>query len=592
MRSTRRLMMAVTLAAGACGDPDLAVEVSTYVGPTHARHDEQLQREHARAVAGTVLASLRRPSSTKELEAAVVVDEPQHPPTDAEQFTRLVEALEQARLDEIGGPARRLASAGPQVWPQIREALLAERRQPKTDYRSLLDAIGGDVPNRYGHFARAWKKAHGFEVKLSQDWFEDLLLLPGARVSPGLRAVYRDCVLQSALLRAAGAIGRDAPELTGEVVATLLDAAYAHEGTFRDEVGRALMALGDESIAHLLRESDETKPRRKDREDVAALRAEYALLQLDKMERLHPQRATDAVRDDPRRLVDVLDAYAVVRPGEAASVLLALADVDDPSVRAAARAAFGAYVEGPPPEGQARTIRLLGGGTSTARAHLTYRQRAGIAIRERMQAELPEQLEPECETRRENGTIDDECVGQPERLTRVYFAWLDRQRHARDEQAISAALAEPDVRERVAQLDRLLAGNPALEGAERLVPVYREAAEAASAAGEMARAGQLLRKAARLAERGESTEGQALRVQALLAEASVPALTREGRRMLLASAQQLAPEDTQVHAALEQLEHPEITTPRLERWAPIAGMVVGLWGLGLLGSWRRRRRER
>lgn len=594
MSLTRHLMIAVMLAAGGCGDADPAVEVSTYVGPTHARNDESLQREHARAVAGTVLAGMwPRASAAQDVEAddALTRDEPLHPPTDADEFSRVIQAIGELPLDELGGPARRLASAGPPVWPQIRQTLLAERKRPKTDYRSLLDAIGADVPNRYGHFARAWKKAHGFDVRLSEDWFEDLLLLQGGRVSPGLRPVYRDCLVQTALLRAASTVGRDEPELTGEVVATLLDVAYAHEGTFRDEVGRALVGVGDEAIAPLLLESQHTAPVRKGREDPAALRAEYARLQLDKMERLHPQRATDAVRDDPRRLVRVLDAYGVVRPGEAATVLLDLADVADPNVRRAAQTAFTAYVEGPPPEGRARTIRLLGGATSTARAQLTYRQRAAIAIRERMQSEVPAQLEPECELRRENGTIDEECELQPERLTRAYFAWLGQERRARDERAILAALAEPDIYQRVDQLDRLLAGNPVLEGSDRLVPVYRDAAEAALAEGDAARAGQLLRKAAQLAERGEARSGRALRVQALLAEASVPALTHEGRKMLLASAEQLAPEDPRIHAAFEQLEHTETATSQLGRWAPVAGVTACLWGLGLVGSRRRRRRE-
>jgi hypothetical protein len=593
-RLTLALALGGPLAAAGCGDGSPAVEVSTYVGPSHARNDEPLRREHARAVAGTVLAGLWPRSGAAQGDAATArYDEPVDPPTDPEQFARLVTAMREAPLDELGGPARRLASAGPQVWPQIRETLLAERTLPKGDYRSLLDAIGGDVPNRYGHFARSWKKAHGFDVKLSQDWFEDLLLLPTGRVGQGLRGVFRDCVLQTALLRAATAVGRDEPALTGEVVATLLHAAYALDGTFRDEVGRALVGVGDEAIPHLLLASmAPIAPRRSDREDPAALRAEYARVQLDKLDRLHPQRATQAVRDDPRRLVLVLEAYATVRPGEAAAVLLELADVDDPAVRNAARAAFRAYVEGPPPTAQARTIRLLGGGTSTALAHLSYRQRAAIAIRERMQQHTPDLLEPEpaCEVRREDGSMDDACLGQPQRLTRAYFGWLDERRRSRDERAIAAALTEPEVHARVAQLDRLLAVDPALADGERLVPVYREAADAAIAEGDAARAGQLLRKAAQLAERGDASRGQALRVQALLAEASVPALTREGRRMLLASAQQLAPADPRVTAAFEQLDRVEVAAGP-ERWAPVAGMVAGLWALGLVGSWWRRRRH-
>jgi len=592
MSIARHLSLALALGTAGCGDSSPVVEVSTHVGPSHARNDEALRREHARTVATTVLAELWVPRRTAA-DAAELHDAPVHPPADAAQFERLVEAIREVPLDEVGGPARRLAAAGPAVWPSTARALLAERKAPKGDYRSLLDAIGGDVPNRYGYFARAWKKAHGFDVKLSQDWFEDLLSLPMGRVAGGLRAVYRDSVLQVALLRAAAAVGHDDPALAGEVVATLLDVAYAHEGTFRDEVGRAIVAVGDEAVPHLLRASHYTSPHRDEREDPAALRAEYARVQLDKMDRLHPERATAAVREDPRRLVALLEAYREVRPGEAAAVLLELADAAEPAVRDAAKAAFVAYVEGPPPAARGRTIRLLGGGTSTAFAHLTYRQRAAIAIRERMEAHVPALLEPACELKREDGSTDGKCEAQPERLTRVYLAWLHEQRRAADERAIAAALAEPDVRARVEQLDRLLAGNPMLEGAARLVPVYEEAAEAALAGGDAARAGQLLRKAAQLCAVTDTpaaaARAEALRVRALLAEASVPELRREGRRMLLASAQQLAPEDARIGAALVELDRVEGTSPA--RWAPVAGVVFGLWGLGVLGSWRRRRRE-
>lgn len=579
------------LAPGGCRDAAPEVEIATHVGPSHARHDPQAQRRHAREVATTVLAGILSRPSPEPAERLLALDEPLHPPVDPEQLAAAIAAVRELPLDEIGGPARRLAAADPRVWPELRAALLAERKAPKADYRALLDLVGGDVPNRYGHFERAWKKAHGFEVKLSQDWFEDLLSLSTGRVAAGLRAVYRDCVLETALLRAASAVAKADPALAGDVVAALLDAAYAHDGTFRDEVGRAIVAIGDEAVPHLLRASDYAGPSRPGREDPAALRAEYARLQLDKMERLHPGRATDAVRDDPRRMVALLDAYAQVRPGEAASVLLELADAADPAVRTAARGAFMAYVEGPPPTARARTIRLLGGGTSTALAQLSYRQRATLAIRERVGADVPRLLErePECEVRREDGTMDEACLGQPERLTRAYFAWLADRRHAADEQALAAALAEPDAHARVEALDRLLAGNPSLEGAERLVPVYQQAADAALAEGDAARAGQLLRKAAQLCPPAQADDAKALRVRALLAEASVPRLQREGRRMLLASALALAPEDPQIGAALEAIDAREGRVAP-GRWAPLAGVVVGLWGLGALGSWWRRRR--
>ena len=591
MRSTA-LALALGAALGGCGEPSPAVDVSTYVGPSYARHDEQERREHAARVAEAMLEQFAERAEPPASDPAVAIVEaaPVDVPTDAAALAELVAAVRKAPLDEIGGPARRIAAAPAAVWPHIREGLLAERKSPKGDYRSLLDAIGGDVPNRYGHFARAWKKAHGHSVKLSEDWFEDLLMLPPGRVSPGLRAVHRDCVLQTALLRAASAIGRSEPELTGEVIATLLDVAYLHEGTFRDEVGRAITAVGDEAIPHLLVESLPPSGHDRDDDTPEARRAQYAEIQLDKMDRLHPARATEAVREDPRLLALVLDAYGTARPGEAAAVLLGFADAHAPPVRAAARAAFAAYVTRPPPVASHRVVRLLGGGTANRRAHLTYRQRAAIAIRQRMEAEVPDQLEPQCELQREDGSYDLECETQPERLMVAYYGWLDARREAADRQALEQALAEPDPRVRVARLDALLVGNPELTAGPQLVPVYQEAADAAASDGDVARAGQLLRKAARLAEREDAEAGRDLRVRALLAEASVPELTREGRRMLLGTAQDLDPDDPRVDAALAGLHGSDEQGPGPRRHLGVlAGLLLGLWALGWVGAWWRRR---
>nr|MCH9681449.1 hypothetical protein [Deltaproteobacteria bacterium] len=101
------------------------------------------------------------------------------------------------------------------------------------------------------------------------------------------------------------------------------------------------------------------------------------------------------------------------------------------------------------------------------------------------------------------------------------------------------------------------------------------------------------RKAARLLDGDDANGARALRVDALLAESSLPALTREGRQMLLTSALRLAPEDERVAAALvEARQHPAEATLGAPRWTPVAGMAFGLWGLGAIGSWRRRRSRR
>ena len=523
------------------------MDVTTYVGTPHERADLELSRENAWAVARAALPALFEreltPTEATPAERTMVA----RPPTTAAELDALVDAVRTGAMDDLAGPARRIASADPRLWPEISALLLAERKAPKGDYRSTLDAIGGDIPNRYGHFARAWKKAHGHDVKLSTDWFEDLLALPRGRVSPMLTAVYRDCVLMTAALRAAAAIGQR-PEHTGVVIETLLETAYAHEGTFRDEVGRAIQAVGNEAVPHLLLAS--IAPEKAREGDPEERKAAYAEVQLDKMDRLHPSRAVAAVRDEPRLLAAVFDAYAVARPGEAASVLLDFVDARSALVREAARRSFAAYVTGPAPQSVSRTVRLLGGATGRARAYLSYRQRATLALRERLQAEAPALLEPACD---ESPADDPACDSAPETWTFAYFAWLDERRATAELAEIERALAAASPTETTESLDRLLAVNPELGHADRLVPFYRSVAEQARADGEPTRAARLWRKAAILIEPTDPRLATELRVRALAAEASDPDVDPRGKRMLLETAHALDVGDEEVATALAEL---------------------------------------
>src|SRR5690606_37494423 len=150
-----------------------------------------------------------------------------------------------------------------------------------------------------GHFALAWKQAHGYGVKVSEDWLEDLLSLPRGKISVPLLPVYRDCILQTALLRAAQNLGQH-PDLADEVVSALLDLAYAHQGTFRDEISRSLVAMGSEAMPALIEASAEANA--PDRQPA------LARFILDKMDRLHPRQALAAVQSQPRLLERVLTA--------------------------------------------------------------------------------------------------------------------------------------------------------------------------------------------------------------------------------------------------------------------------------------------
>jgi hypothetical protein len=545
--------------------------------------------------------------STPDLEAATLVlarlwdqatptptpTDPAHSvasaPTDAAHYMELVHAIRTLPMDDLGAPARNLAIAPSGRWPVLRGTLLATRKKPTGEYRSLLSVIGGDVPNRYGYFALAWKKAHGHRVRLSEDWFEDLLTLPSGRVSGPLRPVYRDCVLTTALLRASARIGATTPELTGDVVEALLDAAYLHRGTFRDEVGRALQSIGDEAIAHLVRAA--IPPKHDDKEKTGLQRAEYAAYNLDRMDRLHPERASKAVADEPRRLIALFDAYSRSRTPEAAGVLAAQLDAPEPSLRAAARKAFLPFVLGPAPRARHKKLRVLGGGTTTRAAGRTYRQAATTAIRDLVEQEFPTLLEPACRISLDDGTVDTVCEGQPDRLTHAFIEHADRRRQDRESAIVAQALAHGDSQVGARMLDEVLARGGVHGDSAPVVDFFLRTAERAREHGDVVRAAQLLRKTARLVSDSDPRTGRRLRAKALLSEASVPGLDRQGRGMLLSAALSVDPTTPGLSSAIAseaKRQRPEFDQEdRLSR--AILLLLAGLGAVFLLGEQLRRR---
>jgi hypothetical protein len=228
-------------------------------------------------------------------------------------------------------------------------------------------------------------------------------------------------------------------------------------------------------------------------------------------------------------------------------------------VRAAAREAFLAYVSGPPPRAERKTVRLLGGHTTEAPARLTYRDFARLAIRERVASEQPDLLEPECRPITPEGLRDHACEAQPERLATAYFERVELARRAREQAQVDEALAQPDRAATVAMLDALLADNPELGMRAQLVPSYEAAADEAEAAGDLRRASGLLRKSAALLAEADPVRADQLRLRALLVEAQIAELPAQGRAMLLATAESLAPDDPAVHAALAQIAERPVT---------------------------------
>lgn len=487
----RTLALAGTLGAAAgCGEAPVVVETRVSTQPSDPEpSDDAVWVVDEATVRGALLRAIQRvegalegaraDASGKGADADRPADGSGAPSTEAE-LQRLFEVFAHAPIEDLGGPAGRLRAADPSLLEPLAARLLRPRTRPKSEYRTVLGLVGGDVPNRYGTFLLHWKKRHGHPVRVSEDWYRDLLALEPARVGRPLRPVLRDCIETVALAWAVANIGRTSPERADRATAILLDAAYVHFGTFRDEVGRALRSMGDAAVPTLVRASrpPEGRPRNREQE-IAHRKATYAQIQLDLLDRGHPGRVFAAFSDQPDALVRVVEAYADRKDPEAAASLVALVDHDDPRVRAAARKAVVAYVSGPPPTVRKREIRLLGGIVERRRAAVDHRTKMALGIEQKLEEVAPDGIEPPCELRRDDGTWDTACLGRPVRLARILFERLDAQRAARRRSVVAELreIAEPAARARA--IDRALVEDPGLgevpEFVDLLVADAREA---------------------------------------------------------------------------------------------------------------------
>lgn len=584
----------VVLLAGviSCSGPPAEVVIDTHVGEQRAA----TQLERLRTTTSALVEVGQEWWAKRDERRALAANEPSgappgpevfeyspEPPLEPQAFAAQVAALREGPIDEVGMITRNLAEAGPALWPDIAKLLLEKREHNKRAYTQVLAVIGGDVPNRYGHFDLHWKQAHGYDVRVSNDWFEDLLGVAPGRIMGPLRPVYRETLLTVALLRAASGIARAEPSRVGEIVHVLLDAAYVHDGTFRDEVGRAIHAIGDDAIPHLLRES--VPPEDAEDGTVPERRAAYAIHCLDRMDRLHPSRALEAVADNRMLLADVLDAYSSVREGEAAPLILGYVDADAPAVRQAARAAFEAYVVGPTPQIRRKSIRLFNGEISTQRAELSYREHARLAIRSQLSREAPHLLEPEpeCELWLAGGLIEPNCERQPERLYRAWLELLDARRTARRDALVAEALAADDPLAGAALLDTLLTDGSKPVEPDLIAPFYAEVASGLEARGETARAAALLRKSAMLLAQADPVRAQELTVDALLLEARQDGIDERGRQMLLSTAATLD-DGPQVSAAMAEFEA-QLDESGADVRRHFAKLVVGLLAALTLLAW-------
>ena len=255
--------------------------------------------------------------------------------------------------------------------------------------------------------------------------------------------------------------------------AVIFDVAFGEDAIiYRDECGRYIRKMEPYSIPALTRESASGKD---------ADRRRYATWQLERIDRQDPLKALAAAAGDERLTIAVLDVFRETRLREAVHAVWTKVDADSPAVRDAARAAWMAYITGPPPPPAPRKKLTLPGGKLTKKPKplwLTYRELADTELRRAANELLHEDYPIEDDTRLDDKeeNVKTEKINL-EDVTKRLFAHFDGERAKKEGAQWGAAKAKADAGDlgaAAAMLDRLIATNA--ERAERaeMATVYAQ----------------------------------------------------------------------------------------------------------------------
>jgi hypothetical protein len=413
------------------------------------------------AVPSAAAAAPGTPSATPEAPAAAArAPDPARPPrTPGPEDPKAIAILE--RL--VAGPdaaARKQAIAeltaiAPHTIEAIAEWMARPRQADVEARRAVLTEINASVPDKSGRFSTPARQT-GKQNKADDevDWEAALLALDPAVAAglPGLGEVIAD----DAAIRALAATHNT------RAAQLLFDTAFRDDTMiYRDECGRYLRKMEPESIPALTLESMSKSPDRK----------RYATWQLERLDRQEPGKALDAALGDEALAVEILDVFRKTRHREAVHAVWRRINADAPRVRAAARAAWMAYITGPPPPPAPVAKLNLPGGKKTKKPKplwLTYRELADNELRKAANELLGEDYPP-----LEDPTLDDEDEDRPrkkntfqidfEDVTRRVFAYHDAERSKQEAAQWAVAktrAAAGDLASATEMVDRMLATNP------------------------------------------------------------------------------------------------------------------------------------
>lgn len=323
----------------------------------------------------------------------------------------------------------------------IGEFLHREHAVSTEDRRKALQAVKAVVPNKDGRFPQRDRDSP--KEQAEDEAFDWLAKLPAD--APG------ELLADDVAIRALSA------EQDIHAAQVIFDAAFWPETMiYRDECGRYLRRMEPWSIPALTVESQTGKDYDRRR---------YATFQLERMDRQEPGKALSATAGNEGLTIGVLEAFLKIHHREAVHAVWGMVNADAPRVRAAARATWLGYVQGPPPPPAPMAKLNLPGGKKTKKPkplYLTYRELADNELRKAANELLKEDYPLEDPSIDDNERNSKTVKVDVEDLTKRLFAYYDDQR-VKSEAAQwgeAKALADKgDLAGATAQLDRMLASN-------------------------------------------------------------------------------------------------------------------------------------
>lgn len=388
-------------------------------------------------------------------------------PSDADQARALLDTLSNASSkDERLAAAAALAELAPRVVEPLGEFLKRTRTITPDQTRALLQSIKASVPDKSGRFQSPGReKAAAIRADDEFDWLAALVELPA---QPGLGEVIADIAAIHAL----------AASKRIDAAAVILEVGFADATmVYRDDCGRQLRKMAPYSIPALVLGAKAKKKRALSR---------YSSYQLERIDRQEPGKALHATAGDEDLQIALLEAFGKTEHREAVGAVFEMINAEAPRVRAAARAAWVAYVTKPhPPEAPKKKLQMPGGVLSDKEKPLWFNslQLAYFELAERVEVLFGEILAEDADL---------------EEATRRVFAHYDAERAARDAAVFAEGKAKAeadDLAGAIAVFDRLVAEDPLRKERGEMAPIYFRHAQALEADGAWAEAAAVYSKA-------------------------------------------------------------------------------------------------